>query len=192
MGRVENLEELSLDFGCKVILGLRINLEKSKLISTGRVENFEELSLKFGCKVDELPFSYLGLLYAFLSSLWQCRMEWRRGFSKRLAMWKRHISKGGRLTLIQSTLSNMSIYSMSSFYILRTIMLRLEQIQRDFLWGGEALEWKPHLVRRLEWQIFATCQMKGVLGPYASLALQLVGGGNCEVFPYKTTKDKGM
>ena len=131
----------------EVILGLRINLEKSKLISTGRVENFEELSLKFGCKVDELPFSYLGLLYAFLSSLWQCRMEWRRGFSKRLAMWKRHISKGGRLTLIQSTLSNMSIYSMSSFYILRTIMLRLEQIQRDFLWGGEALEWKPHLVR---------------------------------------------
>ncbi|KAL6346838.1 hypothetical protein AAG906_002955 [Vitis piasezkii] len=150
MGRVENLEELSLDFGCKVILGLRINLEKSKLISTGRVENLKS------------------------------------------SMWKRHISKGGRLTLIQSTLSNMSIYSVSSFYILRTIMLRLEQIQRDFLWGGGALEWKPHLVRRLEWQIFATCQMKGVLGPYASRALQLVGGGNCEVFPYKTTKDKGM
>ncbi|RVX12135.1 hypothetical protein CK203_010539 [Vitis vinifera] len=89
----------------------------------GRVENLEELSLDFGCK-DGVE----------------------KRFSKRLAMWKRHISKGGRLTLIQSTLSNMSIYSVSSFYILRTIMLRLEQIQRDFLWGGGAFEWKPHLV----------------------------------------------
>ncbi|RVX00093.1 hypothetical protein CK203_024886 [Vitis vinifera] len=27
------------------------------------------------------------------------------------------------------------------------IRLRLKQIQRDYLWGGGALEWKPHLAR---------------------------------------------
>ncbi|RVW60818.1 hypothetical protein CK203_033520 [Vitis vinifera] len=31
----------------------------------------------------------------------------------------------------------------------RVVRMRLEQIQRDFLWGGRALEQKPHLVRAL-------------------------------------------
>lgn len=49
--------------------------------------------------------------------------------------------------MIQSTLSNMPIYSMPLFCMLRMVILRLEQIQRDFLWGGGALMQKPHLVR---------------------------------------------
>ena len=38
----------------RAILGLKINLIKSELISTGRVENLEELAFKLGCKVGEL------------------------------------------------------------------------------------------------------------------------------------------
>ena len=63
-------------------------------------------------------------------------------------MWKRqYISKGGRLTLIRSTLSIMSIYFMSFFCMPRKVRLRLEKIQRDFLWGGGAFVQKPHFVR---------------------------------------------
>ena len=47
--------------------------------------------------------------------------------------------KGGRLTLIQSTLSSMPIYFMSLFCMPRKVRLRLEKIQRDFLWVGGAL-----------------------------------------------------
>ena len=65
---------------------------------------------------------------------------------KRLVMWKRqYISKGGRLTLIKSTLSNMPTYLMSLFRLPRRVKLRLEKIQRDFLWGGGNLERKLHL-----------------------------------------------
>ena len=58
-------------------------------------------------------------------------------FRKKLALWKRqHVSKGGKLTLIKSTLSNMSIYTMSLFRIPKRVKSRLEKIQRDFMWGG--------------------------------------------------------
>ena len=58
-----------------------------------------------------------------------------------------YLSKGGRLTLIWSTLSSMPVYFISLFYLLRKVRLRLEKIQRDFLWGGGALEQRPHFVR---------------------------------------------
>ena len=50
---------------------------------------------------------------------------------------------------------------MSIFQLPRTVRMRLEQIQRDFLWGGGALEQKPHLVR---WSIVCLDKRKGGLG----------------------------
>ena len=130
------------------ISGLIINLDKSEILPVGRVENLEVLALEAGCKVGRLPSSYLGLpLGAHHKSvvIWD-GMEER--FRRRFAMWKRQfISKGGRITLIRSTLSSMLIYLMSLLRIPRVVSLRLEKIQRDFLWGGGALERKPHLVK---------------------------------------------
>ncbi|RVX19594.1 hypothetical protein CK203_005130 [Vitis vinifera] len=39
----------------------------------------------------------------------------------------------------------MPIYFMFVFALPKKVRLRIEQIQRDFLWGGRALERKPHL-----------------------------------------------
>ena len=132
----------------EAISGLRINLNKSEILPVGRVENLEVLALEAGCKVGRLPSSYLGLpLGAHHKSvvIWD-GMEER--FRRRLAMWKRQfISKGGRIALIRNTLSSMPIYLMSLLRIPRVVSLRLENIQRDFLWGGGALERKPHLVK---------------------------------------------
>ena len=77
-------------------------------------------------------------------------------------MWKRQcISKRGRITLIRSTLSDLPIYFMFIFQLPRAVRMRLEQRQRDFLWGGGALEQKPHLVR---WPIVCEDKSKGGLG----------------------------
>ena len=112
--------------------GLRINLEKSEMIPVGRVLNIEGLTLELGCKVGRIPSCYLGmpLGVAFNSlAMWDGAEE---RFRRRLAMWKRqYISKGGRLTLIRSTLSSMPIYFMSIFYLPRKVRLRLEKIQRE-------------------------------------------------------------
>ena len=84
-------------------------------------------SLEFGYKVDVFPSSYLGLS---LGALFKSMATWngvKERFCKRLAMWKRqYISKGGRLTLIRSTLFNISIYFMSLFCMPRLVRLRLQ------------------------------------------------------------------
>ena len=113
--------------------GLRANLEKSELIPVGRVENVEELADEFGYKVGNFPSTYLGMPlgvpFKFVG-VWDGIEE---RFRKRLAMWKRqYISKGGRITLIRSTLSNLLIYFMSILQLPRVVRMRLEQIQRDF------------------------------------------------------------
>ena len=81
-----------------------------------------------------LPSTYLGLpLGAPLKSVvvWDGVEERMR---KRLALWKRQfISKGGRITLIRSTLVSMPIYLMSLMRMPRIVKMRLEKVQRDFL-----------------------------------------------------------
>ena len=93
------------------------------------------------------PSSYLGLS---LGAPHDCVNVWDsidERFRKRLALWKRqYISKGGKLTLIKSTLSSLPIYFMSLFRMPRRVRLRLEQIRRNFLWRGGDLEKKPNLV----------------------------------------------
>ena len=83
-------------------------------------------------------------------------------FRKKLAWWKSHyILKGGRLTLIRSTLSNIPTYLMSLFPLPRGVMFRLEKIQRYFLWGGGSLERKLHLIN---WNTVYGSQESGGLG----------------------------
>jgi hypothetical protein len=72
-----------------------------------------------------------------------------------------YLSKGGRLTLIKSTLSNLPTYLLSMFPIPLKVANRLEKIQRDFLWGGIGDEAKFHLVK---WNRICTPLHSGGLG----------------------------
>ena len=83
-------------------------------------------------------------------------------FRKRLLLWKKeHLSKGGRLTLLGFTFASLPIYVMLLFTIPRIVRLRLEKIQRVFLWGVEALENKLLLGK---WSIVCKAKSKGGLG----------------------------
>ncbi|RVW63178.1 putative mitochondrial protein [Vitis vinifera] len=94
--------------------GLRINLNKSEILPMGRVENAELLAAELGYKVGSLPSTHLGLP---LDASHKSVMVWdgmEERMRKRLALWKRQfISKGGRITLIRSTLASMPTYLMS-------------------------------------------------------------------------------
>ena len=146
----------------EAISGLKVNLDKSELFPMGNVENMEELAFELGCKVGRLPSTYLvmSLGAPFKSvAIWD---EVEERFHKRLDMWKhQYISKGGRVTLIKSMLSSLPIYLMSILQLQRGVGLRLEQIQRDFLWGGGALVQRPQLVR---WATICLDKRKGGLG----------------------------
>ena len=131
--------------------GLRVNLEKSELIPVGREHDIEDLALELGCKVGGLPSCYLGLP---LGAPFKSEVVWdgvEKRFRKRLAMWKRQcISKGGKLTLIRSTLSSMRIYFMSLFYLPRKVRLSWRRFRGIFC-GVEELLCRGHILLGGTW-----------------------------------------
>ena len=139
MYNLDNPERvLSIDvFKIDLYFIVKNNLNKSKIIPIGPVTNVVDLASELGCKIGSLPTSYLGLpLGAKHKSLgvWDSIEE---RFKKRLASWKaQYISKGGRITLIHSILSNLPIYYLSLFRMPQKVCSKLERIQRQFLWGG--------------------------------------------------------
>jgi hypothetical protein len=134
MEQLLNLRCLLLCF--EAVLGLKINLSKSVIVPIGEVEDVEGLSSILGCGVELLPLTYLGLP---LGAPYKDPSIWNKVIEKmesKLAGWKRmYLSKGGRLTLIKSTLSNILTYYdyLSLFQIPVRVAKQIEKIQRDFL-----------------------------------------------------------
>ena len=102
----------------EIVSGLKINFGKSELVLVGVVPNFEMLVDALGCKQGLLPMKFLGFP---LGAKWKDRAVWIpiiEKVEKRLVGWKRlYLSKGGRLILIKSTLSNLPTYLLSLFPI---------------------------------------------------------------------------
>ena len=66
---------------------------------------------------------------------------------RRLSGWKcLYLSKGGRLTLLKSTLSSLPTYYLSLFTIPQAMEARIERIQRNFHWGTSKEVFKYPLV----------------------------------------------
>ena len=108
---------------------MSINWDKSELISLRLVTNINELAVELGCRVGSLSTTYLGLSFGATHksmAMWDGVEERLR---KRLACWKRsYLSKGGRITLIRSTLSSMPIYHMSLVRMPKTVVNHFEKI----------------------------------------------------------------
>ncbi|XP_059629652.1 uncharacterized protein LOC132272538 [Cornus florida] len=114
---ISQLRYLRCTLACfQAVSGLKINVGKSVLVPVGDVPDISSLAAVLG-------------------------------YEKRLAGWKKqYLSKGGKVTLIKSTLSSLPTYFLSLFQIPCSVADRIEKIQRDFLWGGRGEEFKYHLV----------------------------------------------
>jgi hypothetical protein len=102
----------------EAVSGLQINLAKYVLVPVGNVDNMDELTGILGCGTSSLPLKYIGLPLGAsykAKSIWDVIVE---NMERRLASWKQmYLSKGGRVTLIKSTLSNLPTYFLSLFPI---------------------------------------------------------------------------
>ncbi|GJV89336.1 RNA-directed DNA polymerase, eukaryota [Tanacetum coccineum] len=119
--------------------GLKINLQKSKLMGLGVSSNVVNSAANLmGCSILQLPFNYLGVKVG-------CNMSyigsWDDVISKvssRLSKWKiKSLSIGGRLTLLKSVLTSIPLYHMSIFKVPMGVLKKLESIRRNFFNGHD-------------------------------------------------------
>ncbi|XP_026428327.1 uncharacterized protein LOC113324223 [Papaver somniferum] len=135
---VEEVRRLFLiltSFEC--LTGMKLNLEKSSMISVGVDEVIGDLALELGCKVEKLPFKYLGLpigATARCTSVWD---EVIKRMEVKLATWKkRFLSKAGRLVLIRSCLLSLPVYFLSLIPMPVSVEKKLNKLMRNFLWDS--------------------------------------------------------
>jgi hypothetical protein len=144
----DQLLHLCMVLACfEAVTGLGVNMGKSELVLVGEVRNVDQLVEILCCRIGVLPMSYLGMPLGSsfkASSVWNPILE---KIERKLAGWKKlYLSKGGRLTLLKSTLSSLPTYFLSLFTILAHVAKRIEKLQRNFLWGGLGDGFKYHLV----------------------------------------------
>jgi hypothetical protein len=158
--QIRHLRALLVCF--EAVSGLKVNLAKSALFLVGSVGDVDQLAGLLGCGTGTLPLKYLGLPLGASCKLKMMWVELEELMARRLAPWKRsYLSKGGRVTLIKSTLSNLPTYMMSLFPIPVFVAKRIKKIKRDFLCGGLNDEGKMHLV---EWDKVCSPLDEGGLG----------------------------
>jgi hypothetical protein len=113
----------------EAVSGLKVNLPKSALVPVGSLDDVEQLAGLLGCGISSLPLKYLGLQLGASFKLKTMWTELEELMARRLAPWKMmYLSKGGRVALIKSTLSNLPTYMMSLYPIPTLVAKCIEKI----------------------------------------------------------------
>ena len=108
----EQLLSIRLMLSCfQAFTGLKVNVGKSEIVPIGEVNNLDALANILHCRVGSLPMKYLGMPLGTsfkTASIWNPILE---KMEKKLFGWKHlYLSKGGRLMLLNSTLSSLLTY----------------------------------------------------------------------------------
>jgi hypothetical protein len=138
--------------------GLKINFHKSELFCFGQAkEYYDEYSNIFGCKFGSLPVKYLGVPMHFRKlNNRDWKMIEQRIEKKKLSSWKgKHLSVGGRLVLINSVLSSLTMFMIFFFEIPKGVLQKIDYYRSRFFWQGDDHKKKYRLTR---WDII--CQPK--------------------------------
>lgn len=110
----------------ELVSGLKKNFAKSSFGVVGKSEQWQAEAARYlNCRILSFPFSYLGIPIGdnpSRSRLWDPIIK---KCERRLATWKhRHISFGGRVTLINAALTAIPIYFFSFFKVPSKIIAR--------------------------------------------------------------------
>lgn len=112
----------------EALSGIRMNLQKTELFSFNN-ELGPVLAKTFRCQFASFPLKYLGLP---LHKSKLAQKDWDfilAKFDQTLQNWKgQMLSIGGRLTLINSVLSSIPLYTLSLFQIPTSVLKKLDRI----------------------------------------------------------------
>jgi hypothetical protein len=117
---------------------LRVNLHKSEiLIMTAEQYETQQLMQIMECRASTFPIKYLGLPLSNKKLAKEHYMDLIRKFRAKLPGWKTTLlSPGGRIALLNSSLTSMLIFYMSTFLLPKWVIKEIDKIRRNFLWHG--------------------------------------------------------
>ncbi|XP_058768559.1 uncharacterized protein LOC131642300 [Vicia villosa] len=149
--------------GFELVSGLRINFSKSNIIGVNVGEWYMNAAMTFlSCKKGVAPFKFLGIMVGDNPRRKKVWLEVVNNIKRRLSSWKgRNISMGGRVTLINSVLNSIPVFTLSFFKIPGNIAKSIRKIQSEFLWSGKLENRSIHLVK---WEVVCRPKAKGGLG----------------------------
>ena len=129
--------------------GLKINYHKSEDTVFGVNENREwEIVSMLNCKVSELPIKYLGFPIHYKNLPAKAFRELVEKMRHKMQPWKgKNLSYGGRLTLTNSSLSSMPIYTMGVYLLNEQVYHQMDTIRSQFFWRGDVEKFKYHMVK---------------------------------------------
>jgi len=121
----------------KSMSGLKVNFNKSLLVGINISDSWlNEAASVLGCKVGKVPFIYLGLPIGGNPqrlSFWDPIMH---RIKSRLSGWNSwFLSFGGRLILLKSVLTSLSVYAFSFFKAPSGIISYIESLLNNFFFG---------------------------------------------------------
>ena len=125
------------------------------------MNNLDTLANILSCSVGNLPMKYLGMPLGTsfkTTSIWNPILE---KMEKKLLGWKHvYLSKGGRLTLLKSTLSSLPTYFSSLFTIPIAVAARLKESKETFYGdrlkgASNTLWWRGiRFAHLLKWEVW--------------------------------------
>lgn len=142
--------------------GLQINYHKSTLVPIHLAEESKEMVTQIlQCPTSSLPCSYLGLPLSTTKSTHNMLLPVISKVDKYLAGWM-PLSKGGRLTMINSVISAIPTYYMSCCIWPEKSIEAIDKIKRAFLWQGEKSIKGGHCL--VAWKTVLLQKQQGGLG----------------------------
>ena len=147
----------------ELVSDLKINFVESSFGAFGMKEQWKlDAANYLNCSLLSIPFIYLGIP---IGANPRRRQMWDPILNKcerKLAKWKKkHLSFGGRVTLIQSVLTSIPIYFFSFFRVPKGVVDKLVSLQRKFLWGGDS---EHNKIAWVKWNIVCLPKEEGGLG----------------------------
>ncbi|KAL2245415.1 UNVERIFIED_CONTAM: hypothetical protein Sindi_2809700 [Sesamum indicum] len=118
--------------------GLKLNVQKSHLIISRSAQGMrEDMLTLLGFQEGQLPMRYLGLpLISSRLSASNCQPLLIK-IDQRIAGWEGlQLSYAGRVQIIKSVLTSLSVYWASAFILPKKIIKEIEKRVRAFLWKG--------------------------------------------------------
>ena len=118
-----------------ISIGLKINFNKFTLIPINcEATKCEELANVLGFVVGKMPFTYLGLPLGTTRPTVLELMPLVCSIERRLSATLNMISYGGKLSLLNSVITSLTIFALCTLWLLAKIIELIDKIQQKCLW----------------------------------------------------------